>query len=461
MISYSNLIAKLKERNMTRSDLVSDLGISSRTVAKIGRGERIADHVLQKIADHLGCRTDELWQAVSDSPHSKSAVASSIDNTSVQEDHPMLLIKNATLYDPAYRGKKDVLVVFDHILAVEDSIQPFDPGTEVIDASGLFLVPGLIDQHVHVTGGGGEQGPVSRVPEILFSDIVKAGVTTLVGVLGTDGITRDVETLLAKAKALNTEGVTAYCLTNAYNYPPVTLTGSVMRDIVFLSEVLGCKLAISDHRASHPTREEIIRLVSDVRMAGLLGGKPGVLHIHVGADPAGIEPLMEIVKTTDISVFHLRPTHMARHIEQAVPFTKMGGYADFTASDSLASLLYGYRDQLDLDLVTISSDSNGSMPKWDASHEHVIGMGVGRMTSLLKTLRSLVGEGFTLEQALPLFTENVAKGLLMYPKKGAIRVGSDADLLLLKEDLTPDTVIAKGQKLMLDQQLLKKGYYET
>ncbi len=445
MISYSGLIAKLQERNMTRSDLVSALGISSYTVTKIGRGERITDPELKKIADYLGCPPDALWE---------EAPASG------KPDSRMLLIKNAVLYDPARRGKKDVLIAFDRILAVEDSVSPVGYDTEVIDASGMILVPGLIDQHVHVIGGGGEEGLRSRVPEIAFSDIVKAGVTTIVGVLGTDGVTRDVETLLAKTKALNEEGVTARCLTSAYNYPPVTLTGSVMRDIVFLSEVLGCKLAISDHRACHPTRDEIIRLVSEIRMAGLIGGKPGVLHIHVGIDPAGIEPLMDIVRTTDIPVFHFRPTHMAHHIEQAVPFNKMGGYADFTAHDSLASLLYEYRGRLDPSLVTISSDSNGSMPKWDAAHEHVIGMGVGQMTSLLKTLRQLVTEGFTLEQALPFFTENVAKGLLMYPRKGAVRPGSDADLLLLREDLTEDTLVAKGQILMRDGRVTKFGYYE-
>ena len=372
----------------------------------------------------------------------------------------MLLIKNAVLYDPACRGKKDVLIAFDRILGVEDSIAPTGFDTEVIDASGMILVPGLIDQHVHVIGGGGEEGPKSRVPEIVFSDIVKAGVTTLVGVLGTDAVTRNVEALLAKTKALNEEGVTARCLTSAYNYPPVTLTVSVMRDIVFLSEMLGCKLAVSDHRASHPSRDEIIRLVSEVRMAGLIGGKPGVLHIHIGIDPAGIEPLMDIVKTTDIPIFHFRPTHMGLHIEQAVTFNEMGGYADFTANDSLAPQLYEYRDRLNLSLVTISSDANGSAPKWDASHEHVIGMGVGKMTSLLKTLRSLVREGFALEQALPFLTENVAKGLLMYPRKGTVRAGSDADLLLLREDLTPDTVIAKGQKLMQGGKVRVFGYYE-
>ena len=372
----------------------------------------------------------------------------------------MILLKNATLYDPRYVGKKDILLSFDRVMLVEDTIDCTLPGTEVIDASGKIAVPGFIDQHVHPIGGGGEQGLHSRTPELAFSSVVEAGVTTLVGVLGTDCITRSVESLLAKVKALNNEGVTAYCLTSAYCYPPLTLTGSVMRDMVMLQEVLGCKLALSDNRGSHPTREELIRLVSDVRMAGLVGGKPGVLHIHMGTDKPGIEPILDIVRTTDIPIWHFRPTHMAKHPDQAVTFTKMGGYADFTAGVNLPRVLSRVWPELDKSLVTISSDSNGSMPKWDAAHERIIGMGIGRMTSLFNTVRELVRQGFALEEILPCITKNVAQALLMYPRKGAVQAGSDADLVLLTEDLTIDTVIAKGKKLMEGQQILVRGMYE-
>ena len=93
-------------------------------------------------------------------------------------------------------------------------------GCRVLDAAGRRVIPGLIDQHVHITGGGGESGFTSRVPELRFSDSVKAGVTTLVGLLGTDSRTRNVQNLLAKTKALNEEGITAYCLTGAYEIPP-------------------------------------------------------------------------------------------------------------------------------------------------------------------------------------------------------------------------------------------------
>ncbi len=66
MTSYDGLLRKLEEKGLTKTDLTEKLGISSRTVAKISRGEKIADHVLKKIADFLGCTTEELCRSVSD-----------------------------------------------------------------------------------------------------------------------------------------------------------------------------------------------------------------------------------------------------------------------------------------------------------------------------------------------------------------------------------------------------------
>ena len=374
----------------------------------------------------------------------------------------MLLIKNAQVYAPAFLGKRDVLIAGGQIAAMDEELSPILPDLEVLDAKGKTLVPGLIDQHVHITGGGGEGGLHTRVPELQLSAALRAGVTTLVGVLGTDSITRSVENLVAKAKALTNEGITAYCLTSAYQYPPITLTGSVMKDIVFISEVLGCKLAIADHRGSHPNREELIRLVSDIRMAALVAGKPGVLHLHTGAAPDGVEPIMDIVRTTDIPIYHFRPTHMGRRLDQVVEFTRMGGYADITVKEDTASTFHQLLAEADADRITLSSDSNGSMPRWDAKRQHIVGMGVGQIGDLYRTVRKMAAEeGIPLETALPFVTKNVAESLMLYPRKGAVAVGSDADLVLLDQDLEIDSVIAKGRCMMLEKELLVKGTFES
>ena len=374
----------------------------------------------------------------------------------------MLLIKNAQVYAPAFLGKRDVLIAGGQIAAMDEELSPILPDLEELDAKGKTLVPGLIDQHVHITGGGGEGGLHTRVPEFQLSAALRAGVTTLVGVLGTDSITRSVENLVAKAKALTNEGITAYCLTSAYQYPPITLTGSVMKDIVFISEVLGCKLAIADHRGSHPNREELIRLVSDIRMAALVAGKPGVLHLHTGAAPDGVEPIMDIVRTTDIPIYHFRPTHMGRRLDQVVEFTRMGGYADITVKEDTASTFHQLLAEADADRITLSSDSNGSMPRWDAKRQHIVGMGVGQIGDLYRTVRKMAAEeGIPLEKALPFVTRNVAESLMLYPRKGAVAVGSDADLVLLDQDLEIDCVIAKGRCMMLEKELLVKGTFES
>lgn len=57
-------------------------------------------------------------------------------------------------------------------------------------AAGLIAVPGFVDMHVHVAGGGGEAGPASRTPEARLSELLLAGITTVVGLTGTDSVSR-------------------------------------------------------------------------------------------------------------------------------------------------------------------------------------------------------------------------------------------------------------------------------
>ncbi len=68
MIFYDNLVKILKDHGLKKSDLTKLLGISSRTIAKISKGEKIADNVLQKIAEFLTCAVEDLYYEVCDNP---------------------------------------------------------------------------------------------------------------------------------------------------------------------------------------------------------------------------------------------------------------------------------------------------------------------------------------------------------------------------------------------------------
>ena len=382
----------------------------------------------------------------------------------------MLLIKGAEVYAPEYLGKKDVLIAGEKIERIGEDLPEYE-GCQVIDGTGRIVVPGFIDRHVHITGGGGEGSFHTQAPQVQLSDLIRGGVTTVVGLLGTDGISRSTENLVAKAKALKEEGISAYCCCGAYGHPGPTITVSISRDIMFVDEIIGLKLAVSDHRAPNITVDELIRLGSDVRTAGMLSGKAGFVCLHMGGDDRALSPVFEALERTSIPVKTFQPTHVGRAKklqEDAFKLAKMGGTIDFTCGqfeekikELAASLRAAKEAGVPMDKVTISSDGQGSWSNYDAAG-NLTEMGVSSVDTMYRqVVYQVQNENMSLEEALSLGTSNVAKALEVYPKKGAVHEGSDADVLVLNGDLSMNTVIARGSLMMQDGVLLKKGTYEA
>lgn len=374
------------------------------------------------------------------------------------------LIKNVEVYNPKYLGKKDILLCNDKIIKIEDEIKFKD--AEVMDKEGFIVIPGIIDQHIHVTGGGGEGGFHTRAPEVSLSTLITSGVTTVVGLLGTDSLSKSIEDLLAKTKALKNEGITAYCLTGAYHYPSPTLTGSVSKDIAFIDEIIGLKLAISDHRAPMIKKDELRKLVSDVRVASMIANKPGILTLHMGDDPKGLKDVFDIINNTSIPIHHFRPTHVARTEQlflESLEFLSQGGTIDISTGSNpiqIEERLKEIKDKnLTLDKVTISSDGNGSFSSYDEFGQ-LLKIGVSRCDGILKTIQYLVSQNYLIEDAISLGTSNVAHALNISDKKGYLKEGHDADLLILDKAFNLDTVFASGNVMMSNKKITKKGTYE-
>ncbi len=380
----------------------------------------------------------------------------------------MILIKNVQVYSPKYEGRKDVFISGGKISLIEEDINFENKKIKVIDGSDKILTPGFIDQHVHITGGGGEGSFKTRAPEITLSKLTKGGITTVVGLLGTDGTTRSVENVLAKAKALKEEGITAFIHTGSYGYPSVTITGSVEKDICFIDEVIGVKLALSDHRSSHVSNLELQRVASDARVAGMLSGKAGIVVLHMGDSEKGLKPVREILDDTEIPVKTIRPTHVNRREElliEAFDYAKIGGKIDLTCGmdDDLTPgrcIKRALKDNVPTENITISSDGYGSWSNYD-EEGNLIKMGVSSVSSLHKEFKNMINKlEFNIEDALCYITSNVAKCLEVYPRKGCIKEGSDADILLLDKNLDIDTVIANGNLMIENKEVLVYGCYE-
>lgn len=380
----------------------------------------------------------------------------------------MILIKNIKIYSPKSLGVKDVLINNGKISLIDTNIPQFNEKIEVIDGSGKILIPGLIDNHVHITGGGGEGSFYTRVPEIMLSKLIEGGITTVVGLLGTDSITRNIENLVAKAKALKEEGISVYVHTGSYGYPSVTLTESVKKDIAFISEVIGVKIAISDHRSPSISFNELSRLASDARVAGMLSGKAGIVVAHMGDGKKGLKPINDIVENTDIPITVIRPTHVNRKeslLLQSYDYAKRGGIIDLTCGifDDMSpseAVIRAEKKRVPLENITISSDGYGSWSNYD-QYGNMIEIGASSVGSLYSEFKSMVLEkDFSIEKALKFFTTNVSKSLKLYPQKGTIQENSDADLIIIDEDMLINTVIANGRIMLDNKEIIVEGTYE-
>ena len=387
------------------------------------------------------------------------------------------ILKGGRFFDPEDNGKKDLIIAGNVISNIKDNISPSEDygDVETIDVRGKYVVPGFIDQHMHILGGGGEAGYASRTPEVLLSHITKGGTTTVVGLLGTDGTTRHMSSLLAKARGLEMEGITTYIYTGSYEVPTRTITDNVRNDLILIDKVIGCgEIAISDHRSAQPDKDDIKKLAAEVRVGGILSGKAGVLHLHVGDGKDKLGMLFQIVDETEIPITQFIPTHINRNpylLEDGIKFAKMGGTIDITSSVSPANgskiaikpshaIKYCRDNGVNISNITMSSDGNGSMPSFNEKGE-ITGLSVCEPNSLYNEFKDLVKiEKFSITDALKVISFNQSKILKLYPQKGTLKVGSDADILVLGKDLNIEYVFAKGKCMVSGGKAIIKGTFE-
>jgi beta-aspartyl-dipeptidase (metallo-type) len=354
------------------------------------------------------------------------------------------VIERGQIYAPEPRGVASILIVGDRIARIgeidTDAIRATGLPCRVIDASGTLVTPGLIDPHEHLIGAGGEEGFGTRTPEIPFDKIVQAGITTVVGCLGTDTVTRWLTTLLGRVRQLQEEGITAYMYTGGYPIPPPTITGTVTNDLVLIDSVIGVgEVAIADTRAWKPTAHQFATYVTEAMVGGALGGKAGVVHVHVGAGDSRLSLLHRIVDELEVDPSHLHAAHVNRNealMDDAIALARKGAFVCVdTTDDQTGRWLRYYRD--------------GDGP-WDqlfvASDAHTANATPGQLRAALTA--SVRDEGLPLETVLPAFTSHTARALKL-DTKGCLEEGADADVVLLDADsLAVTDAFARGRQVL-------------
>ena len=386
------------------------------------------------------------------------------------------LLKNAHVIAPEDLGVKDILVAGEKIAMIGEGLSlPAVYDCEVVDCEGNYVVPGFIDSHVHLIGGGGEGGYATRTPEIQLTDITTSGVTTVLGLLGTDGVTRHVASLLARARGLEDEGITAYIYSGSYEIPTPTITGSVRNDIILIDKVIGTgEIAMCDHRSSQSPKEAYQQITAEARVGGMLSGKAGVVNMHLGDGEDGLKMLYEITKNGEIPKTQIIPTHVNRNkrlFKEAIEWAKQGGIMDVTSSvspetgsshsvKSSEAVKQALEAGVNIENITMSSDGNGSMPIFDEAGNN-IGVGVASQISILNEFRDMLQkENIAITDAIKIITSNIAKFTKLYPRKGCLANNSDADILVLDKDLQLQHVWARGTHMVENGKPIVFGTFE-
>ncbi len=386
-----------------------------------------------------------------------------------------ILIKSAEIYTPEFIGVNDVLLAGQQIIDIQPEIDPrnFDNfSIKIIDGKNRKLVPGFIDAHVHIAGAGGEGGPATRTPEMQLSQMLAGGITTVIGCLGTDGITRRPESVLMKVKSLRHEGVSAWMFTGSYQVPTPTITGDISRDLALIDEVIGVgEVALSDHRSSCPSTHELIRIAEQARVGGMLGGKAGIVNIHMGDAKNPFFPIDEAVKNSELNYKQFYPTHCNRnnYIYEDAKLYGKSGYIDITASSfpffpeyeiKPSKAIAGFLNAgVPLEHITMTSDGNGSLPGFDANG-NLTKLEMGQPSSIYtEMVDAVIQEKLPLEVALKAITSNVS-AILKLNRKGRVVKGFDADLVLLDNQLKITDVFALGTQMVEHGKALFKGTYE-
>jgi beta-aspartyl-dipeptidase (metallo-type) len=367
------------------------------------------------------------------------------------EPYTLTLIRGAHIYAPEDLGVGDLLLGYGKVLQVTSRVDVSGLGglgeAKVIPADGLVAIPGLVDLHLHFMGGAGALGPDDRTLELSAEDILGQGVTSAVGLLGSDPVTRLLPSLYGKALALERAGITTFIYAGGFAYPSPTLTGSVRSDLMLIDKIVGVKLAVAEAMASSPTVEELARLANDVYAGGRLSGKAGLLHLHLGRD-ADPFPFLEAVLArsgvppTTLLLCHV--TYSASLFDGARRFVNHGTYL---AVDSTLGPALEREGTVAPSVAIPGLLEAGVAPNRLILQSDANGYRTAVLESLLATVRELVDErGMPLAEALRFATTNPAAALKLAGRKGALVPGADADVVLLAQDFAREYVFTAGQQ---------------
>ena len=429
-----------------------------------------------------------------------------------------LIIKGGTVVAPGGAGLMDVGIQGEQIAAVASPGALDDIGAgETIDATGMIVLPGGIEPHAHINvpvpdyWAGGDTGIYTQPPEAASRAAAFGGVTTYVDFAGalplTPGAVPPSDPIMGQIEVRRDifrghsfiDYTFHYILAGAI--PPVTL-GEIGEAIQ--SGVASFKIFTTFHArvpmghlweifqevgknggimAVHAEEDEIVTYMEDKleRMGCDHGSNLHLAHNNISED-VSFRKVTRLAESTETGIYFVHTTAKegvnaiaeARAKQLPVYGEALHNYLEFTCDDYLKPdglAIHTYpaikfsddREALQQGLVdgpicTTATDEWTTYKNVKLAGDTIrtlCGGHNGIETRMPVTYTKLVAPGrIGLEKFADITSTNAAKILGMYPKKGAIAVGSDADICIfdpnLKKTITVDELHAESDYSIWD-----------
>ena len=399
------------------------------------------------------------------------------------------VIKGGQVVTPQAVGEMDVGIQGEKIVAVGWSGTLSEQADRVIDASGKIVIPGGIEPHAHIgipvpSEWSGQPDIMTQPPQDASRAAAFGGVTTIVDFAG-DLSFAEVEDATPKSIMSVVEERRSVFRTHAYtDYTfHYILAGEVAPETIseigeaIQEGVASFKIFTTFHpirvpyghlwtifaevakhggiMAVHAEEDEVVRYMTEKlkREGRDQGYNLHLVHNNISEDLA-FRHIIRLAQHTEAGIYFVHTTAKegvaaiaeARNAGQPVYGEALHNYLQFTCEDYKkpgGTAIHTYpaikfaddRDALIAGLMDGRTTHKG--PKlWGDTIETVCGGHNGIETRMPVAFTKFVAErNMSLQRFVDITSANAAKLLGLYPRKGAIQPGSDADLVLLDPDM--------------------------
>ena len=408
------------------------------------------------------------------------------------------VIKGGQVVTPQAVGEMDVGIRGEKIVAVGWSGTLSEQATQVIDASGKIVIPGGIEPHAHIgipvpSEWSGQPDIMTQPPQDASRAAAFGGVTTIVDFAG-DLSFAEVEDKTPKSIMSVVEERRSVFRTHAYtDYTfHYILAGEVAPETIgeigeaIQEGIASFKIFTTFHpirvpyghlwtifaevakhggiMAVHAEEDEVVRYMTEKlkREGRDQGYNLHLVHNNISEDLA-FRHIIRLAQHTEAGIYFVHTTAKegvaaiaeARAAGQPVYGEALHNYLQFTCDDYKkpgGTAIHTYpaikfaddRDALiaglmDGRLATTATDeyTTHKGPKlWGDTIETVCGGHNGIETRMPVAFTKFVAErNVSLQRFVDITSANAAKLLGLYPRKGAIQPGSDADIVLIDPDM--------------------------